>query len=154
MEPTVTEASTDDGGSPSRGAWPIEPYRAHPGGTRSIVVGLVIGGLIGWQVEKKRVEDDVANVRPIGTITAVGDDSFTVKLRTSSETHKSLDRRDKCREAEDATAAISPRSRASSFGVPRNSDGDLQAREVVVLPDTPRPAAEARPGRPRHVRPR
>src|SRR4051794_39119087 len=59
----------------------------------ALAVGVIVGGLIGWQVEKKRVEDDVAkvkaaarisgaqNVRPLGVVTAVNGNSVTIKLR-------------------------------------------------------------------------
>jgi hypothetical protein len=49
------------------------------------VAGLA-GLIIGWKVEQQRVKDDVANIRPVGTVTAVDDDSVTIDLETASGT--------------------------------------------------------------------
>ena len=135
MEPTTTDAASDDDGSPSGGARKSSRMLLILTALGSLVVGVVIGGLIGWQVEKKRVEDDVANIRPIGTITAVSDDSFTIDLRTSSGSREfTVTDGTAIETAEGATAADLTEG-ATVLVRSRNSDGDLEAVEVIVLPD-------------------
>jgi len=135
MEPTTTDVASDDAGSPSREARKPSRMPLILTALAALVVGVVIGGLIGWQVEKKRVEDDVANIRPIGTITAVSDDSFTIKMRTSSGSREfTVTDGTVIETAEGATAADLTEG-ATVLVRSRNSDGDLQAIEVIVLPD-------------------
>ena len=50
----------------------------------ALFVGLVIGGAIGWKVEQQRVKDDLANIRPVGTVAKVNDDPITIKLHTGN----------------------------------------------------------------------
>jgi hypothetical protein len=38
----------------------------------------------GWKVEQQRVKDDVKNIRPVGTVTSVDDNSMKVALKSSS----------------------------------------------------------------------
>ena len=76
-----------------------------------------------------------ANIRPIGTITAVSDDSFTIELRTSSGSREyTVTDGTVIETAEGATAADLTEG-ATVLVRSRNSDGDLQAVEVIVLPD-------------------
>jgi Domain of unknown function (DUF5666) len=135
MEPTTTETGTDDAGPPSR--------RAHGSGRTvlvltalaSLVVGGIIGGVIGWQVQKNRVEDDIANIRPIGTITAVSEDAFTVELRTSSGSREfTLTDATIIETAESGTAADLTEGATVLVRSGRSDEGDLQAAEVIVLP--------------------
>ena len=73
--------STDDTAAPKRGM-----------GTAAVVlsviaalaVGGILGLVIGWKVEQQRVKDDVKNIRPVGTVTAVNDNSMKVALKSSS----------------------------------------------------------------------
>ena len=54
----------------------------------SVLIALIVAGiagvLVGWKIEQERVKEDVENLRPIGTVTAVDDDSVTVRLQTAS----------------------------------------------------------------------
>ena len=118
MEPTTTDAvgegavapSSDGGGGSSRTLLVLTAVA-------SLVVGVIIGGLIGWQVEKNRVEDDIANIRPIGTVTAVSDDSFTIDLRSGSGTRDfTLTDATAIETAESATAADLTEGGPSSSG--------------------------------------
>ena len=94
----------------------------------------VIGGLIGWQVEKNRVKDDIANIRPIGTITAVNDDSFTIDLGADHGSREfTLTEATAIETAEGGTPADLTEG-ATVLVRGRNSEGDTQAVEVIVLP--------------------
>lgn len=99
-DPGVTDsAATEPSGSEGRG-------RARRGASRAtlvggvvaaLVVGLIVGGAIGWKVEQSRVKDDVKNakaaarsgaaqqVRPFGVVTAVDDNSVTIRLQTGAK---------------------------------------------------------------------
>ena len=50
----------------------------------ALLVGGAIGVGIGWKVEQNRVKADVKNIRPVGKVVAVTDDSITVRLNTGS----------------------------------------------------------------------
>jgi len=139
MEPTTNETLSDDADSRQGGAGGSGRARLVTllvlTALASLVVGVIIGGLIGWQVEKNRAEDDIANTRPIGTITAVSDDSFTIDLSTSSGSREfTVTDATVIETAEGATAAdLTEGARVIVRSL--NSEGDLQAREVIVLPD-------------------
>jgi Domain of unknown function (DUF5666) len=140
MEPTTNETLSDDADSQQGGAGGSSRTRLVTllvlTALASLVVGVIVGGLIGWQVEKNRAEDDIANIRPIGTITAVSDDSFTIDLRTSSGSREfTVTDATVIETAEGATAADLTEG-ATVLVRSENSEGDLQAREVIVLPDT------------------
>jgi hypothetical protein len=140
MEPTNNDTLSDDAGSQQGGAGGSSRRRLVAllvlTALASLGVGVIIGGLIGWQVEKNRAEDDIANTRPIGTITAVSDDSFTVDLTTSSGSREfTVTDATIIETAEDATAADLTEG-ATVLVRSQNSEGDLQAREVIVLPET------------------
>jgi len=103
----------------------------------AVVISGVAGLAIGWKVEQQRVKDDIANIRPVGTVTAVTDDSVTVELRTASGT--------RTYEVTDATVVdgaaggdVSDLAEGSIILVKNNrgDDGKLQATEIVVLPET------------------
>jgi hypothetical protein len=103
----------------------------------ALVAG-VAGVIIGWKVEQQRVEDDLANIRPIGTVTAVDEDSVTIELQTASgsKTYEITDRTtvDGGELAEGSTVLI----RSWRGG----GDGQLQVNKIVVLGDEP-PAEDA-----------
>jgi hypothetical protein len=107
----------------------------------SVVAALAIGGIagvaIGWKVEQSRVKDDIKNVRPVGTVTAVGDGSFTVDLQTSSGTRtyviKSGTVVDRAKVGDEGDLAEGQTVLVKSF---KNADGKLEASEIVVLPDS------------------
>jgi uncharacterized protein DUF5666 len=107
----------------------------------ALVVGVLVGGVIGWQVEKQRVKDDVAAVRarerPVGTITAVSDDSLTIALNggDGSRKFKLTD--------ETAIETAEPTSEKLAQGATvlvrgRTKGSDVEAVEVIVLPRSDR----------------
>jgi hypothetical protein len=103
----------------------------------ALAIGGIIGAAIGWKVEQNRVKDDVKNVRPVGQVTAVNGDTLTVRLITSSgtRTYQLTDstKFDASRSgsaddvAEGATVLVKSK---------RGSNGELQATEVVILPES------------------
>ena len=103
----------------------------------AMVISGVAGAAIGWKVEEQRVKDDLANIRPVGTVTAVSDDSVTVRLRTASGTRTFS--------VTAATVVDGERGGDVSNVVEgsiilvknrRGGDGTLQATEIVVLPES------------------
>lgn len=107
----------------------------------SVLVAIVVAGVaglaIGGKVEQDRVKDDITNIRPVGTVTAVTDNSVTVDLLTSSGTRSYV--------LTDETVVDSSESGDVSEVVEgsiilvknkRDSDGKLQATEIIVLPDS------------------
>ena len=102
----------------------------------ALVLGGIVGVAIGWKVEQNRVKDDVKNVRPVGTITAVTDDSITVNLRTGSgrRTYALTDATVIDKAESGATSDIE--EGATVFLRTRRGDnGELEAAQVVVLPE-------------------
>jgi hypothetical protein len=88
-----------------------------------------LGVAVGWKLEQQRVKDDVANIRPIGTVTTIDDDSVTIELETSSgsKTYEITDKTnvegaDKIEEG--ATILV----RASHGG-----DDGREAEQIIVL---------------------
>jgi hypothetical protein len=122
--------STDDTGAPKRGM-----------GTAAVVVsviaalaiGGIIGLLVGWKVEQQRVKDDVKNVRPVGTVTAVNDTSMKVALKTSSGGRTYV-----ITSATKVDPAANGSENIASGDVvivkSKKVNGKLQATEVVILP--------------------
>jgi len=107
----------------------------------SVVVALALGGLagvvIGWKVEQSRVKDDIKNIRPVGTVTAVKGDSVTVKLKTSSGTRTyTLTGDTVVDSAETGTADDVVEGATVLVKTGRGSDGKLEAKEIIVLPDS------------------
>jgi Flp pilus assembly secretin CpaC len=107
----------------------------------SVVLALALGGLagvvIGWKVEQNRVKEDIANIRPVGQITAVNGDSVTVELNTSSgqRTYTVTDGTT----VESATAGTSADVVKGATVLVKNkrgSGGKLEATEIIVLPDS------------------
>jgi hypothetical protein len=109
--------------------------------TLGIVVALAVGGLIGvaigWKVEQKRVKDDVQNVRPVGKVTAVDGNSLTIALQTSTGTRTyaitGATPVDSARKGGTGDVAKGSTVLVKSF---HNDKGQLQASEIVVLPDS------------------
>jgi hypothetical protein len=107
----------------------------------SLVVGVLVGGVIGWQVEKQRVKDDVAGVRarerPVGTITVVSDDSFTIDLNTGDGSREfKLTDETAIETAEPTSAKLAEGATVLVRG--RTNGSDVEAVEVIVLPRTDR----------------
>jgi hypothetical protein len=109
--------------------------------TVGIVAALAVGGLIGvavgWKVEQHRVKDDLANVRPVGKVTAVDGDSVTVALESSSGTRTYVITGDTvidhARKGGTGDVAKGSTVLVKNF---HNGKGQLQASEIVVLPDS------------------
>jgi hypothetical protein len=94
----------------------------------------VAGIVIGWKVEQQRVKDDLANIRPIGTVTAVDDDSMTVNLSSSSgvRTYQISQATIIAGEAGGDTSAV---PEGSTVLVKTSGGDDPNAIEVVVFPE-------------------
>ena len=98
-----------------------------------MAVGGIIGLAIGWKVEQQRVKDDVKNIRPVGTVTAVDDNSMKVALKSSSGTRTYV--------VTGTTKVDSTGSDSADIATgdvvivkSKKVDGKLQATEVVILP--------------------
>lgn len=94
----------------------------------------VVGVAIGWKIEQQRVKDDIANIRPIGTVTAVADGSITVDLQGVTE---------------DRTYQVGGETRVDGGDLEsviegtvvlvrskRASNGDVEATQIIVLPES------------------
>lgn len=135
-EETGPAAAAED---PSDGtSHAIRPRRSTAVAVVAGVVGLLVGGAVGfvggWQVEKRRIEDDISHIRPVGVVVAVSDDSVTV--RTGGERREY--RLSEQTVVETATVG-GPEDIEQGATVilreGRTDGGDLLAREVVVLPE-------------------
>lgn len=132
-EPAAATDDRSDGTSPGR-----RPGRSMLLAVVAGVVGLLIGGALGfvggWQVEKRRIEDDISHIRPVGIVVAVSDDDVTV--RTGGERREY--RLSEQTVVETATVG-GPEDIEQGATVivreGRTDGGDLLAREVVVLPE-------------------
>lgn len=122
------EPASGSGGGVSRSTLVISMLAA------ALVAGIV-GVIIGWKVEQQRVKSDLANIRPIGTVTSVEDGTVTVQLRSASGT--------RTYEVTDATV-IDGESGGDTSALPegstvlvksKKSDGDLEAVEIVIFPE-------------------
>lgn len=103
----------------------------------AIAISGVAGLAIGWKIEQHRVKEDVVNIRPLGTITAVTGTSITVDLRTAKASRM---------------YAITPKTVIENWtggDVPKlmkgltiliesrtGSGGDLEATDIIVVPDS------------------
>jgi hypothetical protein len=122
-----------------------EPEVASGGGVSktALVVGMlaaalvagVVGVIIGWKVEQQRVKDDLANIRPVGTVTAVDDDSLTMSLSSASgnRTYVITDATVIDGETGGDTSAVD--EGATVLVKSKETGGDLQAVEIVVFPE-------------------
>jgi hypothetical protein len=103
----------------------------------SLIAALAIGGIvgiaIGWKVEQQRVKDDVKNVRPVGTVTAISDNSMKIALRSSSGNRTYVIT---------GTTKVDPTADGSDsitqgdvvIVKSKKVNGKLEATEVVILP--------------------
>jgi len=103
----------------------------------ALVVAGVAGMAIGWKVEQARVKDDLANIRPVGTVTAIEDGSVTIDLITASGTRTFALTDDTAIDTAQ-TGEVSDVVEGSTVLVKnrRDGDGNLQATEIIVLPET------------------
>jgi hypothetical protein len=108
-----------------------------------VVAALVVGGLagtaLGWKIEQRRVKDDLANIRPVGKVTAVNGNSLTIALQSSSGTRTyvvtSGTKVDRAREGTTSDVKKGSTVLVKNF---TNDQGHLEASEIVVLPDSTR----------------
>ena len=99
----------------------------------ALAVGGIIGLAIGWKVEQQRVKDDVKNVRPVGTVTAVNDNSMKIALKSSSGNRTYVIT---------GTTKVDPAGSGSAdiaqgdvvIVKSKKVNGKLEATEVVILP--------------------
>jgi hypothetical protein len=137
MDPTVENAAItppEDQPEPRRR---ITPLVVGLTAGATLLVGLVAGIAIGWKIEQNRVKSDLENIRPVGTVVAVTDESLTVHLRTGSggeRTYRLTDATviDKA----DPGAASDIEDGSTVFiRTRRGDDGRVEAAQVVVLPE-------------------
>lgn len=113
---------------------------------RSTVIALVlvaalvagaVGAAIGWKVEQQRVKDDIANIRPIGTVTAVADGTITVDLQTADEDRTYQVGSDtRVDSPDDGDLASVVEGTVVLVRSKRASNGDLEATQIIVLPES------------------
>jgi hypothetical protein len=102
-------------------------------GLGALLVGGIIGGVIGWQVEKNRVEDDLKNIRPVARVTKVDDDSITIALPAGGTREYVIsDATDVEKGANGAASDVKEGARVFVRSQ-KNSDGDLEATQIVIL---------------------
>ena len=124
------DEETIDGASPSPGRSPLVAVGLVVAG---LLVGAGLGLVVGWKVEQQRVKEDIVNIRPVGTVTAVTDSSLTMDLLTSTGVRvfsvsdaTVVDGGDQADVVEGSIVLVKSRS----------GEGGLRAIEVVLLPDT------------------
>ena len=124
------DEETIDGASPSPGRSPLAAVGLVLAG---LLVGAGLGLVVGWKVEQQRVKEDIVNIRPVGTVTAVTDSSLTMDLLTSTGVRvfsvsdaTVFDGGDQADVVEGSIVLVKSRS----------GEGGLRAIEVVLLPDT------------------
>jgi hypothetical protein len=124
------DEETIDGASPSPGRSPLVAVGLVLAG---LLVGAGLGLVVGWKVEQQRVKEDIVNIRPVGTVTAVTDSSLTMDLLTSTGVRvfsvsdaTVFDGGDQADVVEGSIVLVKSRS----------GEGGLRAIEVVLLPDT------------------
>jgi len=101
----------------------------------ALVVGGAIGVGIGWKLEQNRVKDDVKNIRPVGKVVAVTDDSITVRLNTGSgQKTFALTDATVIDKAESGATADLEKGSTVFVRTRRGDNGKLEAAQVVVLP--------------------
>jgi hypothetical protein len=102
----------------------------------AIIIGGLIGGAAGVKLEQERAKDDIKQVRPVGVVTKVDDNSVTLRLKNGGGTHTY--------KVSDATVVDSADEGSSSDVVEgatvllkgRSGDGGREAVEIIVLPES------------------
>jgi hypothetical protein len=128
-------ATAERGGAASD---PRRPRRAVAGAVVAGVAGLLIGGAVGfvggWQVEKRRIEDDISHIRPVGVVVDVSDDSVTVRTGGERREYRLSEQT-----VVDTATLGGPGDIEQGATVivreGRTDGGEMLAREIVVLPD-------------------
>ena len=125
QEPTPERVAPDEARTPKTVSRPVLLV--------SVVAAILIAGaagvVIGWKIEQQRVKDDLANIRPIGAVTAINEDAVTIKLETANGSK---------------TYALTERTQVDGSGEMvegstvlvrswRDGDGNLEADKIVVL---------------------
>jgi hypothetical protein len=124
-----TSEPTTDGEAPKRGV-------SRTTLVVSVLLGMLVAGAagvaIGWKVEQERVKEDVENIRPIGTVTALDDDSVTIELDTAdgTKTYEITDRT-----TVDGTGELAEGATIFIRSWRGGDDDQLQANKIVVLSD-------------------
>lgn len=133
------DVSIDDAGQAKHQA---EPTRGGVSRTTLIVsvllaalVAGVAGVAVGWKVEQERVKEDVENIRPIGVVRSSDEGSVTIRLLTSNGRRTFA--------ITDDTVVAGPDGDAEGIAEgavvlvrSHRVDGEIQAREIIVLPES------------------
>jgi hypothetical protein len=138
MDPTIEQpsAATPRPAAPAEPKRGLSPMLAIGGMVVALIIGGLVGGVVGWKVEQNRVKDDVRNIRPVGTVTAVSDNAITVRLRTGSgERVYALTDATIIDNAEPGARSDIEEGSTVFLRTRRGSDGELEAAQVVVLPE-------------------
>ena len=116
-----------------------------PGVSRRVLVVCVVatalvagvaGAVVGWKVEQQRVKDDLAFIRPIGTVVSVADGSITVDLQTTDEDRTySVGETTKV-DAPDGGDLSSIEEGTVVLVRGREGDDGPVATQIIVLPDS------------------
>lgn len=101
----------------------------------ALVAG-VVGAVVGWKVEQQRVKDDLAFIRPIGTVVAVDDDSITVDLQTTDEDQTYRIGADTKVDSPDGDDLSAITEGAVVLVRGRQGDDGTEAAQIIVLPDS------------------
>jgi hypothetical protein len=105
------------------------------------VVALLVGGIagtaLGWKVEQRRVKSDLENIRPIGEVTGVSGDTLRVRLSSSDGDREFRVTAETVVNGATGRAASDVGRGARVLVRVRPGSGDLEAAEVVVLPELP-----------------
>jgi hypothetical protein len=100
----------------------------------ALVVGGIGGAAVGWKLEQNRVKDDVATIRPIGTVTAVKGDSVSVKLATDGGNRTYVISKDTAIDKAASGASSDLTEGATVLVRSRNTGGKLVATQIIVMP--------------------
>ena len=135
---TTTEGDTTTGTTPPGKARRRVPRRRVVGAIAGIA-GLVLGGVIGfaagWLIQRDRAEDDISHVRPVGTVQSVEGETLLVRIQGEDREYRLSD--DAVVEnAESGSVSDIDTGAVVLVRERRADDGTLEAREVIVLPDT------------------
>jgi hypothetical protein len=103
----------------------------------ALLVGGVAGTALGWKVEQRRVKSDLENIRPIGEITGVSGDTVSVRLSSSDGSREFTVTDETVVNGATGRSAGDLARGARVLVRVRPGSGDLEAAEIVVLPDVP-----------------
>jgi hypothetical protein len=101
----------------------------------ALVIGGIGGAAVGWKVEQHRVKDDVASIRPIGTVTSVDANTITVRLKTANGTRTYAITKDTAVDKADSAASGDLAQGATVLVRSRSAGGKAEATQIIVLPN-------------------